>query len=75
MVNVSLADVEPPGGDRFEHRVVRLDRMAIALIVNRRDQILMSWRHRFVVDQWGYELFGGLVEPGEDSCRNRSSGS
>ncbi|WP_312024880.1 NUDIX hydrolase [Kibdelosporangium aridum] len=26
----------------------------------------MLWRQRFVVNQWGYELLGGLVEPSED---------
>jgi 8-oxo-dGTP pyrophosphatase MutT (NUDIX family) len=25
----------------------------------------MLYRHRFAVDQWGYELLGGLVEDGE----------
>jgi 8-oxo-dGTP pyrophosphatase MutT (NUDIX family) len=24
------------------------------------------WRYRFAVDQWGYELIGGLVEEGEE---------
>lgn len=26
----------------------------------------MLWRYRFAVDAWGYELLGGIVEPGED---------
>lgn len=65
-VYVSLADVQPPDGDRSQHHVVRLDRVAIALIVNRHGQVLMLWRYRFVVDQWGYVLLDGLVKPGED---------
>ncbi|WP_433560199.1 hypothetical protein ACQPWY_26375 [Pseudonocardia xinjiangensis] len=28
----------------------------------------MLRRHRFAVDEWGYELLGGLVEPGESSA-------
>jgi 8-oxo-dGTP pyrophosphatase MutT (NUDIX family) len=63
---VSLVAVRPPAGSRFEHHVVHLDQVAIALITNQHDQILMLWRHRFAVDRWGYELLGGLVEPGED---------
>ena len=65
-VRVALADVEPPGGRRFEHHVVHLDRVAVALLLDDRGRMLMLWRYRFAVDRWGYELLGGLVEPGED---------
>lgn len=66
-IRVALVEeVQPPAGSRFEHHVVRLDQVAIALIINQHDQILMLWRYRFAVDQWGYELLGGLVEPRED---------
>lgn len=44
---------------------MRLDHVAIALLVNDRDEVLTLWRYRFAVDQWGYELIGGLVEEGE----------
>lgn len=27
----------------------------------------MMWRHRFVSDRWGWEIPGGLVDPGEDA--------
>jgi 8-oxo-dGTP pyrophosphatase MutT (NUDIX family) len=36
------------------------------MLVNERDEVLMLYRYRFAVDQWGYELFGGLVEMGEE---------
>jgi 8-oxo-dGTP pyrophosphatase MutT (NUDIX family) len=65
-LRVALADVEPPDGRRFEHHVVHMDRVAVALIVDDRERVLMLWRYRFAVDQWGYELLGGIVEPGED---------
>nr|WP_239579584.1 NUDIX domain-containing protein [Microlunatus panaciterrae] len=26
----------------------------------------MLWRHRFVTDEWGWELQGGIVDPGEE---------
>lgn len=65
-VRLSLIDVQTNSGARFEHHVVHLPRIAIALIVNDRREALMLWRHRFATDQWGYELLGGLVEPGEE---------
>jgi len=54
-----LVDVEAPNGERWEHHVVQLDRVAIAMLVNERDEVLMLHRYRFAVDQWGYELLGG----------------
>ena len=65
-VQLDLVDVQTSGGARFEHHVVRLGRIAIALIVNEREEALMLWRHRFATDQWGYELLGGLIEDGEE---------
>lgn len=66
-VKLTLVDVEPPGVDRFEHHVVRLHRVAIAAVIDRDNRVLMLWRYRFVPDQWGWELPGGIVDPGEDS--------
>lgn len=65
-VKLELVDVEPPDGNRFEHHVVRLDPVAVALLINDDEEVLTLWRYRFAVDQWGYELVGGLVEAGED---------
>lgn len=65
-VRLGLIDVQAPNGERWEHHVVQLDRIAIALIVNARDEVLMLWRYRFITEQWGYELLGGLVEDGEE---------
>ncbi|MEU5690573.1 NUDIX domain-containing protein [Actinosynnema sp. NPDC020468] len=67
-VKVALADVEAPNGRRWEYHVVHLARIAIALIVNDREEALMLWRHRFPIDRWGYELLGGLVEDGEEGA-------
>ena len=58
-------DVQPPPGERFEHHVVRLQRVAIAAVIDDADRVLMLWRHRFVTDEWGWELPGGIVDPGE----------
>lgn len=68
-VKVGLADVRAPDGRRSEYHVVHLSRVAIALIVNERDEVLMNRRYRFPIDRWGYELLGGLVEDGEDPAR------
>ncbi|GAB3446285.1 NUDIX hydrolase [Actinophytocola sediminis] len=65
-VKLGLADVQAPNGERWEYHVVHLARIAIGLIVDERDRVLMLWRYRFPTDQWGYELLGGLVEDGEE---------
>ncbi|WP_082127127.1 NUDIX domain-containing protein [Allosalinactinospora lopnorensis] len=66
-VRLTLVDVEPPGVERFEHHVVRLHHVAIAAVVDEHDRVLMLWRYRFVPDRWGWELPGGIVDPGEDA--------
>lgn len=67
-VRVGLVDVRAPNGERWEYHVVHLDRIAVALIVDDQDRVLMSWRYRFVTEQWGYELLGGMVDAGEDAA-------
>ncbi|MFK0289210.1 NUDIX domain-containing protein [Streptomyces sp. NPDC090442] len=65
-VKLALVDVEPPGVERFEHHVVRLHHVAISAVQDDQDRVLMLWRYRFVADQWGWELPGGIVDEGED---------
>ncbi len=48
--------------------MVHLRRIAIALVVDDQNRVLMLWRYRFVTQQWGYELLGGLVDEGEDAA-------
>lgn len=64
-VRLGLVDVEAPNGERWEYHVVHLARIAVALLVNDADEVLMLWRYRFISEQWGYELLGGLVDEGE----------
>ncbi|WP_424890934.1 GntR family transcriptional regulator [Streptomyces sp. XH2] len=66
-VQLALVDVEPPGVERFEHHVVRLQHVAIAAVVDDLDRVLMLWRYRFVPDKWGWELPGGIVDAGEEA--------
>jgi len=65
-VRLGLVDVEAPNGERWEYHVVHLARIAVGLVIDERDQVLMLWRYRFPTNQWGYELLGGLVEEGEE---------
>ena len=58
-------DVEAPGGERYWRHVVRLHRVALIVLLDDHDQVLMLWRHRFVPDLWGWELPGGLVDSEE----------
>lgn len=65
-VRLTLVDIEPPDGHRFEHHVVRLQTVVLTLVLNEHDQVLMMWRYRFATDEWGWELPGGILELGED---------
>lgn len=64
-VNLWLTDVEQPDGRRWEYHVVKLRHLAVAAVVNDRQEVLMMWRHRFITDSWAWELPMGLVEDGE----------
>jgi 8-oxo-dGTP pyrophosphatase MutT (NUDIX family) len=65
-LRLRLVDVEIPGGDRFEHHVVRLPRAAAGAVVQRADRaVLLLWRHRFITDCWAWEIPAGRLEPGE----------
>ncbi|MBV9013988.1 MAG: NUDIX domain-containing protein [Pseudonocardiales bacterium] len=67
-VRLGLVDVGAPNGERWDYHVVHLGRIAVALIVDDQDRALMLWRYRFITEQWGYELLGGLVDEGEDAA-------
>jgi 8-oxo-dGTP pyrophosphatase MutT (NUDIX family) len=67
-VQIALVDVEPPGGKRFEHHVVKLSHVAIAAIIDNRDRVLMMWRYRFVPHRFGWELPGGIIESNESGA-------
>src|ERR1700687_6454512 len=71
-VSLALADVEVPGGERFEHRVVRMPGEASAAVVRDQDRVLLIHRHRFITDTWGWEIPAGRVEAGEDPMGGRA---
>ena len=65
-VDVRLVDVEAPDGHRFEHHVLRMQRVAVAAVLDATSsKLLMLRRHRFIDDSWGWEVPVGIVEPGE----------
>ena len=65
-VELALVDVEVPGGDRFEHHVVRFPRPAAGVILHDTERgVLLLWRHRFITDTWGWEIPAGRVDAGE----------
>jgi 8-oxo-dGTP pyrophosphatase MutT (NUDIX family) len=65
-VRVTLVDIEPPDGHRFEHHVVRLQTVVLTVVLDTEDRVLMLWRHRFATNDWGWEIPGGILEKGED---------
>lgn len=65
-VELWLDDVEIPGGDRFEHHVLRFPKACVSSVVVDGDRVLMLWRNRFITDSWGWEVPAGWVDLGED---------
>jgi 8-oxo-dGTP pyrophosphatase MutT (NUDIX family) len=65
-VNLVLTDVEIPGGERFDHHVLRMPQQAAGAVVFDPDRgVLLLWRHRFVTDTWGWEIPAGHIDAGE----------
>ena len=65
-VRLTIVDVEIPGGERFDHHVVRAPQPAAGTVVfDPARGVLLLWRHRFIPDVWGWELPAGRVDPGE----------
>ncbi|WP_444961438.1 NUDIX hydrolase [Nocardiopsis sp. M1B1] len=65
-VRLGKADITTPSGNRFEHHTVTLPSAAVIAVLDRtQEHVLMSYRHRFVPDVWGWELPGGLLDPEE----------
>lgn len=65
-VSLFLVDVEVPGGERFEHHVVRMPGDASGVVAVDSGRVLLIHRHRFITDSTGWEIPAGRVEAGED---------
>ena len=73
-VRLVLVDVEIPGGERFEHHVVRMPNHAAGTVVRDPDRgVLLLWRHRFITDTWGWEIPAGRIDPGETPAAGRGA--
>jgi 8-oxo-dGTP pyrophosphatase MutT (NUDIX family) len=65
-MSLALVDIEIPGGERFEHHVVRAPADAAgAVVVEPERGVLLLYRHRFTTDTWGWEVPAGRVDAGE----------
>jgi 8-oxo-dGTP pyrophosphatase MutT (NUDIX family) len=66
-LNLRLAHVELPDGVHFEQYVLRMPKAAMTVVLDdAAERVLMIYRHRWVMDQWTWELPGGYVDPDED---------
>ncbi len=65
-MRLALTDIEIPGGERFEHHVLRMPCHAAGVVVTDPDRgVLLLWRHRFTTDTYGWEIPAGRIDPGE----------
>ncbi|TDQ05907.1 ADP-ribose pyrophosphatase YjhB (NUDIX family) [Labedaea rhizosphaerae] len=52
---------------QFEQYVLRMPKAAMTVVLDdERENVLMIYRHRFIMDRWTWELPGGYVDPDED---------
>ncbi|MFG2245821.1 NUDIX hydrolase [Spirillospora sp. NPDC048823] len=66
-IRVSVANIELPNGVVFDQYVFRVPRCVMTAILDEAgENILLIWRHRFIVDQWDWEVPGGYAEPDEE---------
>ena len=45
-LTVNLADVELPGGEHLDHFLIRQRPVALCAAVNKKNEVLLLWRHR-----------------------------
>lgn len=65
-LDLRLAHVELPDGVHFEQYVFRMPKAAMTVVLDDvGDNVLMIYRHRFIMDRWTWELPGGYVDPHE----------
>jgi hypothetical protein len=75
-LNLSIAHVELPDGVHFEQWVPRMPKAVMTVVPDdAREQVLMIYRHRFIMDRWTWELPGGYLDPDEGPSRLRGARS
>ena len=65
-VSVIKSLVAPSDTSEIEYYSINLQRGALALVRDDAWRMLLIHRHRFVIDEVGWEIPGGIVEPGEE---------
>ncbi|MBF6176120.1 NUDIX hydrolase [Nocardia blacklockiae] len=65
-IRLSTVEVELPDGVKFTQYVARLPHCAMTLVLNENREVLLMYRHRFIIDKWVWELPGGYVDGAED---------
>ncbi|MFD3459700.1 NUDIX hydrolase [Nocardia fluminea] len=65
-IRLSTADIRLPDGVEFTQYVARMPRCAMTLVLNDSREVLLMYRHRWIIDQWVWELPGGYVDHAED---------
>ncbi len=65
-IKLTQVDVEVPGVGRIDHHVVRAQNEVSGTIITDPDRgVLLLYRHRFITNEWGWEIPAGRVDPGE----------
>ncbi|GAA2603067.1 NUDIX hydrolase [Dactylosporangium fulvum] len=59
-VHLLTADVELPDGRHLDHRLIRTEPGAGAVVMVD-GKVLLLWRHRFITDTWTYEIPVGAI--------------
>lgn len=58
---MSIASAGLRDGTEFGQFVMHMRRTAAIAVVNDLGQVLLRWRHRFIINRWGWEMPGGYV--------------
>lgn len=64
-IRLTTADVTLPDGTEFTQYVIRMPRCAMTAVLED-GRLLLIRRHRWIIDQWVWELPGGYVDHVED---------
>ncbi|MFC5187156.1 NUDIX hydrolase [Actinomadura harenae] len=65
-LNIRMAKVDA-GGRMLDHRLIRTPPGAGVVVLDEQQRVLLMWRHRFIVDVWGWEIPIGKIEDGESA--------
>ena len=68
-IRPSITSVDLPDRVASEQYLIPPFRYAMTVVLDEAiERMLLIWRHRSVIDGWGWELPGGQIDPGEDGA-------